>query len=288
MFLTGDVERASEAVGRALESMPYERSEMPQTLRAPDEFSFEKYAANVGLVIVSGKRFWQRAPVHLLPTAKFDYRPSQYRPRPLPVGAALKIAAALILAFGVFTSYVEYTAQTQSVAKTASNLEYLEIRSELRAVKLVETGEARVLLDANKARTERLIAANAVLEDRDGGFADTVSVIGVIAPEGVEVTQIDDDGEIVAVSAASDEYAEMLAFVRLLEDVPQFEHVQVLSITRATGSIDDGVEPAEQAGGGVEIKMQVKASLVIRRIEIEIDDSQLFIGEELAAVTDLD
>jgi hypothetical protein len=145
------------------------------------------------------------------------------------------------LSGGRSTSYVEYTAQTQSVAKTASNLEYLEIRSELRAVKLVETREARVLLDANKSRTERLIAANAVLEDRDGGFAETVSVIGGIAPEGVEVMVIDDDGEIVAVSAAVYEYDEMLAFVRLLEDVPQFEHVQVLSITRASGSIGDGV-----------------------------------------------
>jgi hypothetical protein len=34
--------------------------------------------------------------------------------------------------------------------------------------------------------------------------------------------------------------------------------------------------------------MQVKASLVIRRIEIEIDGSQLFMGEELAAVTESD
>ena len=46
--------------------------------------TFARYAANVGLVIVSGKRFWQRAPVPPLPTPKFDYRPGNYRPRPLP------------------------------------------------------------------------------------------------------------------------------------------------------------------------------------------------------------
>jgi hypothetical protein len=285
VFLTGDMERASEAVDRALENMPYERSEIPQTLRAPDEFPFEKYAANVGLVIVSGKRFWQRAPVHLLPTPKFDYRPSQYRPRPLPVGAVLKIAVALILGFGVFTSYQEYTAQSESVAEAARSLEHLEIRTELRALKLEETKEARVLLEANKAKTERLIAANAVLEDRDGGFGDTVSIISGIAPDGVEVTVIDDDGQIVAVSAASDEYDEMLTFVRLLESVPQFEHVQVLSITRAVESVGDGVEPAEEAGDSAEIELQVEASLVIRRIELDTNSSQLFFGEELAAAT---
>jgi len=71
----------------------------------------------------------------------------------------------------------------------------------------------------------------------------------------------------------------------LLEDVPQFEHVQVLSLGReAAVSASDGSEPAEQAGGGVVLESEVDASLVITRIKI--DDSQLLVGEELAAVTD--
>ncbi|MCZ6539516.1 MAG: hypothetical protein O6922_06790, partial [Chloroflexi bacterium] len=92
VFVTGRSERALDAVDEALEMLPFVRSELPQTLRAPEEFSFDKSAANVGLVIVSGKRFWQRTPVPLLPTPKFDYRPAQYRPRPLPWRAVLAVA----------------------------------------------------------------------------------------------------------------------------------------------------------------------------------------------------
>ena len=79
--------------------------------------------------------------------------------------------------------------------------------------------------------------------------------------------------------------AEMFTFVRLIESVPQFEHVQVLSITRAVESVGDGVEPAEDAGDSAEIELLVEASLVIRRIELDTNSSQLFFGEELAAAT---
>jgi hypothetical protein len=258
---------------------------MPQTLRAPEDFPFEKYAANVGLVIVSGKRFWQRAPVPLLSTPKFDYRPSQYRPRPLPVAAMLKVAAALILGFGIFTSYEVYSGQVTSVEDASKNVEILELRTDLRNQSLEETRDARLMLEAAKAKTERLIAANEVLQDRDGGFGETVSVIAGVAPEGVSVTSIDDDGRIVAVGAASADYAEMLAYIRLLEDIPQFEHVQVLALGRESASfIDDGAEPATQSGGIAEIELAVTVSLVITRVEI--DDTQLLEGEELAAVND--
>jgi len=283
VFLTGDSDRAEAAVERALEKLPYVRSEMPRTLRASEDFPFEKYAANVGLVIVSGKRFWQRAPVPLLSTPKFDYRPSQYRPRPLPIGPILKIAAALILAFGVFSSYQLYSEQTKTVVEAQRYVEILELRHDLRAQKLEDTRGARLVLDAAKVRTERLIAANDVLKDQDAGFSDTASVISGIAPQGVEVTSIDDDGRIVAVSATSAEYYEMLAYVRMLEDVPQFEHVQVLNIARQSESTEDGVEPSQQAGGPVLLELLVEASLVITRIEI--DDRELLEGEELAAVS---
>jgi hypothetical protein len=283
VFLTGDMSHAERAVDQALERLPYERADMPQTLRATEDFPFEKYAANVGLVIVSGKRFWQRAPVPLLPTPKFDYRPSQYRPRPLPIQAILKVAAVLILGFGIFSSYEAYTVQTSSVHLAERTVEVLALRSEMRSEKLVQTGEARLLLDASKVKTERLIAANEVLEDRDAGFGDTFSVISGVAPSEVRITSIDDDGRVVAVGAASADYPEMLAYIRLLEDVPQFEHVQVLSIGRET-TTESGEEPSQQTGEPTLIEREVEASLVITRIEI--DNSQPLVGEELAVVTD--
>jgi hypothetical protein len=100
----------------------------------------------------------------------------------------------------------------------------------------------------------------------------------------VTVTSIDDDGQIVALAARSADYPEMMAYIRLLEDVPQFDHVQVLSITRqSTASAVDG-EPSAQSDDPELTEMVVRASLVIRRIEI--DDSQPLVGEELVVVTE--
>ncbi len=302
VFLTGETDRAEQAVVNALEKLPYIRAEMPRTLRAPEDFPFEKYAANVGLVIVSGKRFWQRAPVPLLPVPKFDYRPDQYRPRPLPVAAVLKIAVALILGFGIFTSYQVMTVQSDSLYQASRTVEVLEVRSDIRTQKLAETQSARLLFDSARQRTERLIAANEVLQDRDAGFADTVIVINDVAPSEVQVTSIDDDGRIVAVRAESADYPEMLAYIRLLEDVPQFVRVQVSSLGReTTAEPDDDLEPSPLGGGTLfggtpdegtpddgtnAIEQLVEASLVITRIEI--DDSELLPGDELAAAGDFE
>jgi hypothetical protein len=283
VFVTGQPELARGAIDVAIESTPYVRSELPQTLRAPEDFSFEKYASNVGLVLVSGKHFWQRAPVALLTTPKFDYRPSQYRPRPLPVRAVLNVAAALILGFGVFTAFGLYTEQKESLVGAERTLHILEQRTDLRALKLVKVREARVELNSAKLKTERLIAANEVIQDRDAGFADTIAIIGGAAPEGVTITTLDDDGRVVAVEAKALDYTVLLAYIRLLEDVPQFVHVQVLNLGQIAGdSSGSDLEPSEQSGEPVEVKTAIAMSIEITRIEI--DDSELLSDEELAVV----
>ncbi|MBN4065008.1 hypothetical protein JYU04_04650, partial [Dehalococcoides mccartyi] len=120
-----------------------------------------------------------------------------------------------------------------------------------------------------------------ILEDRDGGFGDTVSIINSVASSEVLVTSIDDDGRIVNVSAESADYPEMLGYIRLLESIPQFEHVQVLNLVReASGGGGGNGEPAQQSGGTALIEIKVVVSLVISRVEIE--NSQPLIGEELA------
>jgi hypothetical protein len=235
VFVTGQAEQFDLAIEEALNSLQYVRTELPETLRAPDDFSFEKYAANVGLVIVSGKRFWQRAPVHLLTTPKFDYRPSQYRLRPLPVRAVFSVAVAMILAFGVFTAFGLFTDQGDSSAAAQRTLGVLEQRIELRDLKIVKLRDARLVLNDAKLRTERLIAANKVIQDRDAGFADTIAIIEGAAPVGVSIPTLDDDGRVVAVQAESDDYSTLLAYVRILEDVPQFVHVQVLNRGKVSG-----------------------------------------------------
>ena len=283
VFVTGQAEQFDLAIEEALDSLQYVRSELPETLRAPEEFPFEKYAANVGLVIVAGKRFWQRAPVPLLTTPKFDYRPSQYRPRPLPVQAVLSVAASLILAFGIFTAFGLFTDQSESAAAAQRTLNILEQRVELRNLKIVELRDARVVLNDAKLRTERLIAANDVIQDRDAGFADTIAIIEGAAPIGVSITTLDDDGRVVAVQAESDDYSPLLAYVRMLEDVPQFVHVQVLNMGQVSGDASNSEqEPVEISGEPVEVETVIELSIQITRVEI--DETALRSEEELAVV----
>ncbi len=282
VFVTGQTEQAKDAIDEALDKLPFVRSELPQTLRAPEEFSFDRYAANVGLVIISGKRFWQRTPVLLLPTPKFDYRPPQYRPRPLPWRAALKIAAALILGLGVLSSYQVFTEQSDSVAQAQWRLGIIEQQVELRSLKLEKTREARTLLNEAQLRTERLIAANEVIQNRAAGFAETMSVITAVAPPDVRVTVVDDDGEVVAVEAEASEYSILLDFIKLLNEIPQFNHVQILDLVQLTDTYTGlDLEPAERSGGATVIETVVKMSIEITRTDI--DESQLFTDEELAA-----
>ena len=283
VFVTGQTEEAEDAVDEALTDLPFVRSELPQTLRAPEEFSFATYAANVGLVIVSGKRFWQRTPVPLLQTPKFDYRPARYRPMPVPWRAALKVAAALVLGLGILGSYQAFTEQSVLVAQAEYRLGIIERQVELRSLKLDSTREARTLLDQARVRTERLLAANEVIQDRAAGFAETMSVISTLTPTDVHVTTVDDDGRVVAIEAEAAEYSTLLGFIDLLDRVPQFDHVQILNLGQAQGAdAGAGQEPGGPTGGAAAVETSVKMSIEITRIKLVPDEGQDFPDGELA------
>lgn len=289
VFVTGQAEQAKNAVDEALDRLPFVRAELPQTLRAPGEFSFDKYAANVGLVIVSGKRFWQRSPVPLLPTPKFDYRPANYRPRPLPWRAALKIAAVLILGFGVFGSSQVLAEQSYSVERAEFRQGIINRQIESRGLKLEGVREARALLDEVQLRTERLIAANETIQNRAAGFAETMSVITAVMPPDVRVTTIDDDGMVVAVEAEASEYSMLLGFIGLLDDIPQFEHVQILHLSQVADPTKESIlEAAARYGGATAAGSSVKMSIKITRIELVIDEDQVLPDEELAVAGNRD
>jgi Tfp pilus assembly protein PilN len=79
-----------------------------------------------------------------------------------------------------------------------------------------------------------------------------MAIVAGVVPSDVFITTVDDDGRVVALEAEADDFAKLLAYIRLLEDVPQFVHVQVLSMG-LVNEADSGAptEPVEQAGGPV-------------------------------------
>jgi hypothetical protein len=284
IYVTGQLGGIERVVNAALEKLPYSRAEMPKTVRAPEDFSFEKYAANVGLAIVSGKRFWQRTPVPLLSIPKFDFRPAQYRPRPLPIKAAMKVAAIIILGLGLFGGYQQVDSQSRSNANSEAVIGSLEQRVELRSLKLERTREAREALDTAKARTERLIAANEAIQDRASGYGDTVAIISALTTDGIRLTSIDDDGSLVLVEAEANDFSKLLEYIAFLELVPEFDHLQIVSLEAVSG--DQTGEPSEIMAGPAQVESVVKMSVEIDRIQIEDSQPAEDVSGELAVTSE--
>ena len=251
--------------------------------------TFGRYAANVGLVIVSGKRFWQRAPVPLLPTPKFDYRPGNYRPRPLPWRAAFRVAVAVALGIGFFGSLQMLTGQSELVEQAEYRQGIIERQVDLRSLRLEDIREERALLNAAQLRTERLIAASELIQDRAAGFAETMSTIAAATPPDVRVTTVDDDARVLAVDAEAAEYSTLLGFIGVLNEVPQFAHIQILNLSKVTDA-DTGTnaEPAMQFGESAVVETGVKMSIEITRIVLIPDENEILRGEELAVAGNQD
>ena len=251
--------------------------------------TFGRYAANVGLVIVSGKRFWQRAPVPLLPTPKFDYRPGNYRPRPLPWRAAFRVAVAVALGIGFFGSLQMVTGQSELVEQAEYRQGIIERQVDLRSLRLEDIREARALLNVAQPRTERLIAASELIQDRAAGFAETMSTIAATTPIDVRVATVDDDGRVVAVDAEAAEYSTLLGFIGVLNEVPQFAHIQILNLSKVTDAdTRTNAEPAMQFGESAVVETGVKMSIEITRIVLIPDENEILRGEELAVAGNQD
>jgi hypothetical protein len=188
------------------------------------------------------------------------------------------------MGLGVFSSFQTVTQQSESLAQAEYRLGIIENQTAARGLKLDDIREARILLNEAQLRTERLIAANEVIQSRDAGFAETLSVINAITPDNVRVTTVDDDGKIVAVDAEAADYSILLGFIELLDAIPQFDHVQILNLSKSDDkSSDSGHEPAVLAGGPVVVGSGVQMSVEITRIFSNKYKDQSFSDEELAA-----
>ena len=178
------------------------------------------------------------------------------------------------------------TAQSETVVEAEFRLGIIERQVDLRRQKLNEIREARTLLNQAQARTERLLVANLEIQDRAAGFAETMSVITAVMPPDVRVITVDDDGKIVAVEAEASEYSILLGFIRLLDEIPRFEHVQILNLSQVTGNeTRSGLEPAIESGGATVVQAIVKMSIEITRVEPDTDEDQIFSDEELAVAS---
>ena len=132
---------------------------------------------------------------------------------------------AVALGIGFFGSLQMLTGQSELVEQAEYRQGIIERQVDLRSLRLEDIREERALLNAAQLRTERLIAASELIQDRAAGFAETISTIAAAPPPDVRVTTVDDDGRVVAVDAEAAEYSTLLGFIGVLNEVPQFAHI---------------------------------------------------------------
>ncbi len=255
LYLTGAAESAVGTAEMAASSIPYVRKSLPPTLRAPEEFPFARYAANVGLALVTGKHWWQRTRVSIIDRPMLDFRPTEFKPKPFPVQATLTASMVGVLLLGLGGLFQLTASQQNSVVSAQEELESLERSVGLKELRVRRAADQRSEISLLQQQTEALLEKLDLVKDRERGFATVIDVITDHAATlaGVEVTQIDDDGTIVDLSVGGEDFGSVLRFVKLLEGEPGFTDVRIQSVGSSEEDEGSGVEapPGSVGGSGV-------------------------------------
>lgn len=268
LFLTGSSESIVGSAEMAATSIPYKRKSLPPTLRAPDEFPFARYAANVGLALVTGKHWWQRTRVSIIDRPMLDFRPREFKPKPFPVQATLTATMVGVLMLTLGGVFQITSAQEKSVANAEEELASVQRNVGLKELRVRRAADQRAEISQLQIETEALLDKINLVKDRERGFARVVDIVTDHAASIIEVDllELDDDGVLVGLSVGGQDVTSMLRFVRLLESEPGFTDVRIRSVgsqeasesEEGTGSIPGtGVG---QPGGGSQLPGGVLAA----------------------------
>lgn len=247
LYLTGAAESSVGSAEMAASAIPYVRKSLPPTLRAPEDFPFSRYAANVGLALVTGKHWWQRTRVSIIDRPMLDFRPTEFKPKPFPVQATLTASMVAVLVLGLGAMFQLSTSQQSAVVRAQDELESLERSVGLKELRVRQAADQRAEISLLQQETEELLAKLDLVKDRDRGFSDVIDVITDTAAlvAGVDVLQIDDDGTLVDISVGGEDFQGVLRFVQLLEDEPGFTDVRIETV----GADSDDDEEVSGPGG---------------------------------------
>ena len=247
LFLTGSTESIAGSADEAASSIPYRRKSLPPTLRAPEDFPFARYAANVGLALVTGKHWWQRTRVSIIDRPMLDFRPTEFKPKPFPVHATLTASMAGVLLLLLGGLFQLTTGQQASIVNAQEELASLERNVGLKELRVRRAADQRAEITKLQIETEALLDKINLVKDRERGYSRVVDVITDHASSiaGVDVLEIDDDGKLVGLSVGGRDFNGVLRFVRLLEAEPGFTDVRIRSI----GSQAPRQDAEGEAGG---------------------------------------
>lgn len=239
VYITGIGSAHDKFAGMLEKELPYKVASLPQTLRAPADFSFERFAANVGLALVAGKRFWQLTPVSMINQPNFDLRPAEYRPRQLPVKTMAKTAVVGAVAVGLFFGYETTRGRLDDLDTTRAKIATLEDYSTEISQRTTLLRDARTELGQIEQLNERLQTETEMLRVRDNGFGATLDSLFGGLPDDVSVLTARDSGQSLSLEVLGTSHTSVLDYIDALENSGDFLSVHVDRLTQSQPSIDE-------------------------------------------------
>ncbi len=260
VLVTGAGAANEEFVTLLKNELSFKVADLQHTLRAPGDFSFERFASNVGLALVAGKRFWQLTPTAMINQPQFDLRPQQYRPRQIPVRDLAKGMVVAAAAAGLFVGYNFTNARADDLDKTRANIASMESYSEQISIRTDQLRSARAELAEIEELDERLQAETAMLRTRNRGFAETLDGLFTDLPENVSLVTASDSGTVVKIEVAGDSHDAVLDYIEALVADDSFLDVHVDRLNQSQSA-----DPLEGS------PITVTANVQIRRLGISLD-----------------
>jgi Tfp pilus assembly protein PilN len=262
LFLTGSGKTVAGTAQVGIERLPFPETGMPPVMKAPKDFPFERFAANVGMALLAGRRTWLRPPVPVLARPRLDFLPEAYRPKPFPVRAVATGAVVAGLSAGLIFGYQYLGKEAAGTARLKKELATVERMVQNRTQAVANSRATRAELDALKQETLAVQTATSFIRNLDRDFYETASSIESLLPPGVIVAEINDDGNRTSVKAVSDSYDLLLAYARLLEGDPRFREVYVRSISVQGAQTEQGArsgteDPSAQQAPSYAINLDI-------------------------------
>ncbi|MCH8235068.1 MAG: hypothetical protein IIC29_02970 [Chloroflexi bacterium] len=233
VFVTGR-EADANRVTTVLQQRRYNLAPLPAALNAPDGFPIGEMAANAGMAVLRGRKFWQKTLIPAVERPRLRFVPPAYEPRTLPIKPIAAGAAAAVLAVGIAAGYGQVSDIRGRSDDALATLSVLERRLDVHSNQFRQQVRDQAQVAAVRRDAEAVLSASEAIRDRDGGFSRTLDTIAGSVPPGVSLEQVDDDGLLVTVRATASTYDLLLDFTRILEGVSGIVDVRVNSIG-ATG-----------------------------------------------------
>jgi Tfp pilus assembly protein PilN len=286
LVLTGSFDRLGDAGMLPFHELPFELRDIQAPFRTPASFDSARFAAALGLAVLSRPRPLLRSPVGAAERVQqFEFRPAGYRPRSLPAAriAAVAAQAALGAAAGLMIAMAPGANADRAALRAAG--ESADLQLEARETDAATARAALAEAASMKARTEEISTRTEFILGRQDRLAASVAAVFSLAPAEVTLESVNDNNTVARLTATSQSRQALFDYVSRLDQSGTFLSVTVASFTSNDGApalspvtgLPDGVRDGGgffEGGGAItppSSKTVIAGSLAPSGFKINID-----------------